>query len=397
VAGRTDALRAALGVAAGQAAQAASAPSRGDRLRTSILDGPDALTRAEADWDRLVEAGETGSVFQTHAWQQSWWSALGEGWEPRSVVVWRDSAPVGVAPFAVDRQSPDVIRFAGAGRADYCDLLGAADDKPAIVEAVFETLERSVPWQVVELTNVPATSATVDALARLCREAGFRFVVDDQFTCPTLVIRGREESARRIHGKPSLRRPCNALERSGQVACRTITEGLEIARLLEPFFAQHVSRWSRSRTPSLFNDARHRHFYRELAARLSVRGWLHFSLVELNRSPIAFHFGFDHADTLTWYKPSFDVAHADRSPGMVLLRHLIGESIDRQRRELDFTVGDEAFKRRFANGSRRTVRLRVFRHPSSFVLERSRRAMIAVAKRFTRRPSLSTLMRSLRT
>ena len=59
------------------------------------------------------------------------------------------------------------------------------------------------PWpdQWAFLSSVARVSpATVDALGRLCREAGFRFVIDEQFICPTLVIRGREDSASRKPG-----------------------------------------------------------------------------------------------------------------------------------------------------------------------------------------------------
>lgn len=79
---------------------------------------------------------------------------------------------------------------------------------------------------------------------------------------------------------------------------------------------------------------------------------------------------------MTSSMPSFDVAQADRSPGMVLLHHLIDESIGRERRELSAAVGDEAFKRRLVNWARR--------------------AMIAVPRRFAPQQSLSTLMRSVR-
>ena len=61
-------------------------------------------------------------------------------------------------------------------------------------------------------------------------------------------------------------------------------------------------------------------FYEALAEPLHARGWLQFSVVEFNGAPIAFHFGFDYFDCVTWYKPSFEVRYAEHSPGLLLTR-----------------------------------------------------------------------------
>lgn len=357
----------------------------GTLLRASLHGRLDGTGIDRAAWDLLVAQSEGATVFQTYDWHQSWCDAFGrDGLEPMCVVVSRGVQPVGVAPFVLRAGAINEIRFIGDGRSDYCDIIASASDKRAVIQEALDAIERTVRWDVLELNNVPAASATIDAMRQVSRAAGFHLSVDHHYVCPTLLIRGHEPSARRVYQKNSLQRPYRALTRVGNVECRTLTTELEVARLLEAFFAQHVERWSRTRTPSLFEDRRNRHFYRALASRLSAHGWLHFAVVELDEAPIAFHFGFDFADTLTWYKPSFKIELASLSPGMVLLRHLIGESIEQGRKELDFTIGDEAFKRRFTNSVRRTVRLRMFRNPSPLTLARSKRAVIDMAKLFTR-------------
>jgi CelD/BcsL family acetyltransferase involved in cellulose biosynthesis len=82
--------------------------------------------------------------------------------------------------------------------------------------------------------------------------------------------------------------------------------------------------------------------------------------VEFNGQPIAFHFGFDYFGSLIWYKPSFDVRYAEHSPGLLLTRKIIEDGLQRSKRELDFTIGEEAFKDRFANVSRFNVTLSVY-------------------------------------
>jgi CelD/BcsL family acetyltransferase involved in cellulose biosynthesis len=85
-----------------------------------------------------------------------------------------------------------------------------------------------------------------------------------------------------------------------------------------------------------------------------------------------------------WYKPSFDITHAAHSPGLVLMRHLIDYAVGHDRRELDFTVGDEPFKRRFTNLTRKTVSLLVFRDSSRYLLEATRRKVVSAVSRVSR-------------
>ena len=65
-----------------------------------------------------------------------------------------------------------------------------------------------------------------------------------------------------------------------------------------------------------------------LTARLgAARGWLRFDTVRFDGQPIAFHFGFEHRRRFTWYKPAFDIRESARSPGEVLIKHLLDDAI----------------------------------------------------------------------
>jgi CelD/BcsL family acetyltransferase involved in cellulose biosynthesis len=287
-----------------------------------------------------------------------------------------------VAPLVIETTTQGrVARFIGDGRADYCDLLAAND--PDVVSAMIRGLGDTRGWDVLDLKNVPSESPTVEYIRNACRDAGFRVIIRDQFMCPTLLIRGHEQSARAILDKPSLRRRQNRLQRMGRLSCRDLTAAADVLPLLDQFFDQHVARWRATATPSLFCDGANRDFYRELTMRLDGTNWLMFSLVELEGVPIAIHYGFDFNDGLVWYKPSFDPGFASRSPGLVLVRHLIGRGVEHNRREFDFTVGDEPFKLRFTNSSRTTVQMQVFRDPARYAYERSKHGVLDAYRRVT--------------
>ena len=332
-------------------------------------------------WNTLASYG-TNSIFQTHQWHRSWMSTYGSQYEPALVVVSNGAAVKGVAPLVVETTSYGrVARFIGDGRSDYCDLL--ADDDRGTVGAMIGGLRDYHRWDVMDLKNIPEQSRTVEMIRSACRDAGFSVIVRDQFLCPTLLVRGHEQSANLIFNKAALRRRYNRIQRMGRLVCRDLTTAAEVEPYLDRFFEQHVSRWSGTTTPSLFNEAANRAFYRELTTRLDGTGWLLFSLVELDDQPIAIHYGFDCNDALLWYKPSFDPAFASRSPGLVLVRHLIGRAVEYGRREFDFTVGQEPFKLRFANSVRKTVRIQVFRDATRYAYERSKLGVIEAVRRMT--------------
>ena len=126
------------------------------------------------------------------------------------------------------------------------------------------------------------------------------------------------------------------------------SEAATISPFLDSFFAQHMARWGTTPYSSLFHEQAQRDFYRRLTSCAGDAGWLRFTRVEWQGRPIAFHFGFCYRGNYLWYKPSFEISLARRSPGEVLLRQLLLAAIAEGANIFDFGLGDELFKRRFA-------------------------------------------------
>ncbi|MCK4585932.1 MAG: GNAT family N-acetyltransferase, partial [Gammaproteobacteria bacterium] len=105
-------------------------------------------------------------------------------------------------------------------------------------------------------------------------------------------------------------------------------------------------------SPSLFLSERNKEFYRLLAKMLLPQKKLLFSVIKYNGTPLSYHFGFDYNSSLIWYKPSYSREYSKKSPGVLMIRYLINYALDNNRSELDFTIGDESFKKRFTNSER---------------------------------------------
>lgn len=358
------------------------APAEARRSQVRCTSSFDEIELDEKGWNQLAASGSTNSIFQTHQWARSWLAAYGDEHEPLFITVQEGGRTRAVAPLMIDRSlsRERVIRFLGDGRSDYCDFL-APSAEPHVTSMLVTALLASRRWDRLELNNIPAGSHSLPIILECCSRQGFPVLMGDEIHCPTLLVQGHEANALAILNKPSLRRKQNYFERSGRLAVRHLNRAAEVSPLLDRFFEQHIGRWAATENPSLFLDDRNREFYRALTESLGASPWLLFTVLEFDDHPVAFHFGFDYNGSVTWYKPSFDTAFASWSPGLTLLRNLIAYALEHERHEVDFTVGDEAFKSRFTNSVRRAVRLQVFRDPVRLKLERANRSLRAAVKR----------------
>ena len=318
------------------------------------------VTRSEAipltpdQWNALVAANQTNTVFQTWEWFDAWWRTFGGSRRLFLLIVRRGGEIIGFAALARRRSTFGWRRleFAGHGNADYQDFVLPTDKKRAVAAICAFLRANWWRWDRLALGNIPGSSSTFADLQASTASTGLRMVDEARVSCPTLLLQEDGPRARRVIDKYSVRRPHNWFTKRGDVRFRHVSTVEEIDRLLPQFFEQHRRRWNSVGKPSLFSQWRQERFYEVLARGLLTRGWLQFSVVEFNGEPIAFHFGFDYLGCVTWYKPAFEVRYAEHSPGLLLTRHLIEDGLRRSRRELDFTCGDESFKERFASRHR---------------------------------------------
>jgi CelD/BcsL family acetyltransferase involved in cellulose biosynthesis len=189
---------------------------------------------------------------------------------------------------------------------------------------------------------IPERSRTGERLRTAARRLNLALARDEPVPAPQLERAGLVEAAR----KRSLVRHARWFERQDTVVVSHVSAAEGILPHLDDFFRQHVERCALAPYPSLFNDPRQRDFFRALT--LSDAGWLRFTRVEWRGIAVAYHFGMCFGGAFIWYKPSFEPTLAQRSPGEMLLRHLLVAAFEEGAHTFDFGIGDEAFKYRFA-------------------------------------------------
>jgi len=312
-------------------------------LKTTVLTGFSDPRVGRDAWNAMATRGSPGSVFSTHEWSSAWWSTYGRG-RLLLIAAERNDEIIAIAPFFIDER---MVYLVGAGGSDYLDLIGAPDRHT--VSALLERAFAAEPDLLgMQMHLVPDSSSTGSSLSEAAAALGITLYDEGDLVAPRLDLASDPTIVEAALRKKSLVRHENHFRRTGELRTVHSRDSEEILEQLDPFFEQHVERWSGTPNPSLFTEDAHRRFYRTLVEEARDAGWLRFTRVEWDGRPIAFHLGFCHDGTYLWYKPSFAIDLARNSPGEVLLKHLLHAAVEEGAATFDFGIGDETFKRRFA-------------------------------------------------
>jgi CelD/BcsL family acetyltransferase involved in cellulose biosynthesis len=313
-------------------------------IGTRVLDSFYDTALGARTWNTLLSAGDTDTVFLTWEWQKAWWDIFGRG-KLLLIVAERASQAVALAPLFLDG---GMLFFIGSGGSDYLDFVGNVGE-PGLLARLLETARQNAPGAVgFRFYHVPDSSHTGECLQAAAASLGLTCFDEGELPAPALDLRPDPAVAAAAASKKSLLRHERVLQRQGQLEVHHFQNASDILPALPILFEQHISRWAGTDSPSLFIHPAQRRFYERLTQTGSKVGWLRFTRLDWNGRPIACHFGFCHRGNFMWYKPSFEVALARRSPGEVLLRRLLLAAIDEGAHTFDFGLGDEAFKQRFA-------------------------------------------------
>jgi CelD/BcsL family acetyltransferase involved in cellulose biosynthesis len=326
------------------------------------------------EWDRLAASSISSTVFLTSGWLRAWSETLGRHERIIVAQVRQNKDLIGAAAF---QENNGIVQFAGKGPSDYSDFIVASRlDEIAAAEVIEKLLvatsKTATNFRYFNLGRIPTDSKTLDCLKRL--DTRFYSTYGRRVPAPSMEMYAAEEKLR----KKSLRRHERGLQRKGKLVSKTYMRANDIMPLLNVFFDQHIERWSKTQTPSLFLKRANREFYQKLTRYLDATGFLRFTVLSLDKRIIATHFGFMQGGRFIWYKPTFDPQLSKLSPGEVLLKRLIEQAQAEGALEFDFTIGGEAFKYRFATKVREVIYVHI---TDSWLRSRVKRTRVFLSKR----------------
>ena len=300
-------------------------------------------------WNELAKVNTGYSIFITYQWQKIWWEHFGRGQLLLIATIYNEKV-IALAPLFTES---GMIFFTGSGGSDYLDFLGDIKE-----DGILEGMLNLAKAQVIDFIgfrfyHIPNDSNSHRLLIDFAEKNNWSIYDDNELLAPLLEINKFPELAHAATRKKSLLRHDAWFRKNGDLLVQHFHRSEEILPYLNEFFHQHISRWNTTPFPSLFLNQQQQLFYIQLCEEITKTGWLRFTRISFNGHSIAFHFGFNFLNNFLWYKPSFDILWAKKSPGEVLLLHLISKALEEEASIFDFGIGDEAFKSRFATHQRK--------------------------------------------
>lgn len=323
-------------------------------MQAELITELEAVTPFEDEWRELAVL--RGNAFITPEWFRAWWGHRPDSIEPLLVAVRRpDGGLAGVVPLVLDAQRrPRAIRFAGATWGDRFGLAARTEDESEVAAAAIAAIqEKHLDRYMLDLDHVDVDAAW---WRELQRSSGKHFarVEQQRFEVPFVDLTGLDWESylatRSRNFRQQLRQRERRLHEAHDVVYRVATEEtleLDLAHL----FSLHERRWAEQGTTALKTPGV-AGFLRAFAIAASERGWIRLRLLEVDGAPVAAFLGWRLGDAYAFYQSGFDPAWASHSVGTLLMADTVRSALDEGAAEFDMLLGDETYKKRFANASR---------------------------------------------
>lgn len=350
--------------------------ARAGELRCQVFgpqSTPDGFTALAGEWNQLVKRSHFNNFFSTYEWQTTWWEHLGEGelW----IVAFRCAVSnrlVGIVPLylVTITSGPDAgkreLNLVGCIEvSDYLDIITEDGYEQAIYTATFDWLMSpgAPQWDIFDLCNLPEISHTYRKLPAIFAGGGLDVEVFQEDTAPQFKLPRRYEDYLQDQvdkkQRHEIRRKQRRAEREAVIGLTLIDQQHVLEAEVDDFVAlQRASRADKAdfMTPEM------RRFFLAVARKMLSINALRLFFLTINGEKAATMFAFEYDRRLWLYNSGYDPeAHAQLSPGWVMLAYVIQYAIAAGCRVFDFMQGNEEYKYRFGAGDYKVMRVIVRR------------------------------------
>ena len=304
-------------------------------VRQIAFDAPD-LPQV---WARVFAASDVRSITQTLEWQRTWWSVYARG-TLLLLAAERNGETVAIAPFFCDS---GMVFFAGAGEADWHDILGESRDVD-VLSAILEAAMRLAPGFLgFKLHFIPDRSRTGPALAAAAERLGLDCYELDSMVSVEVDIAADPAAVRRAVSR-SMRKAENFFRTNGDLVVQWLTTAAEVLPLVPEFVEMHVARWRLKGVESGFLRPQVRTFLERWLVVSAEAGWLRVLRLAWNGRTLGMDLNWHFGTTQHAGQWVFDTSYMSRSPGQILLRQSVLMALDAGMKIYDLGLGDQAYK-----------------------------------------------------
>ncbi len=310
------------------------------------------------DWNRILDAAPSLTIFSTPEWLQAWWESYGAHASLHFLLL-RDDAGMIVAMAPLYVTAVDSVfgklrlaRLVGDGSQDsdgleFICLPGREDEA---VRAALSWIKTSFCCDLCQLNTLSFPSALAIAFERQLRSP---FWAKSCFQRPRVTVNLPATWSEYLQQLSSnergrIGRQTRRLEKEFTTDYFRVTSSNDLYPSLDRLFQLHQMRWARRNKPGSFSVPERRMFYRKMADEFLRNGWLEFWFLKLNGVQVAAQFAFAYRGVVYILQEGFDPNYSSKSVGYILRSHVLRRMIDVGMRKYDFMGGESDSKLRWA-------------------------------------------------
>lgn len=325
-------------------------------MKIEIIREAGALDKLK-DWNILLKKSESNTVFLTHEWIKTWWLCFGE--EILLATASDRGKLIGIAPLMiVEKKYAGLklreLQFIGTPLSDYADFIISNNKKTVLRKMMGALLKED--WDILRLRELPEGTKTVDMLKNMLT----RPIIQTTEQVSVLVYKGTD--LKQMLNKRDLKRKSKHLAKKGEIEY-IYQNNFSDTEYIESYMDLHQARWNKTKYKSMFNDARHRDFFVNIAKTFARKKWMQMLSMTVAGEPVSHHYDFLYNGKKYAYSCTFKEEFDRLSPGLISLKHDIEQSESAGHKEYDLTRGTEFYKSRFTNTVRKNREIVYFKNP----------------------------------
>lgn len=374
-------------VATGGRAAAEEAANAGRTVE--VVSDYDVLLGLRPAWEKLLRQAGIGHPFVSHEWICTWWECFGAGNTLYVLLVWCAAELVAVAPLMLGEARMSGLRVRRLGalynphtpRFDFIIAPGHDDAYGVIWEYL---RNHRTDWDVLELCQLPADSATLKRLETLARADGFGTGCWHAQGSPYLPVAGTWDTywhGLRTKHRSNLRNRSKRLENLGVTELQVVSDSVEVPGALEEGLRIEAAAWKGAAGTAIAVLPDVARFYRRLGERAAQRCELQLHFLAVNERRIAFGYTLCYQNRLYLLKTGYDPAYAPYSPVNLMCSLVLRSAFERGLAEYDFLGTDEPWKLEWTDRVRGHRWLYVFgKRPRSVLLRNIKFRLVPMLK-----------------
>jgi CelD/BcsL family acetyltransferase involved in cellulose biosynthesis len=363
-------------------------PDPGTRLAVDLVTDYAAFVALEAEWNDTVDRARVPHPFLRHEWVRTWWDSFGSNHRLHILVVRDGGRIIAIAPLM--REAATVygvpvrrIAFLANDHTPRTDVIIA--DRPdqayrAIWSALVEEIDQ---WDVLQLTQLPRTSPTLDAVSKLAAAEGLATGTWQSSDSPYLELAGTWDgywASLPSKFRSNIRNRMSRLRGIGEPALEILTDRAAIQGACDDAWKLEASGWKQEEGTSICSDPAVHRFYTLLTERATERGWLRLLFLTVGGRRIAVSYSACYDGRLFLFKTGYDPEYHTCSPFKLLTWFATQDAFAHGMREVDFLGDSEPWKQEWTPAARG--------HDWLFVFSNTRRARLLHSIKFQMAPEL---------